>query len=60
MGKHAGAFKSDKRKKEIMRQKKQDEKRQKRIKKDAGPEHVVEGTDSENPETDLQIPADPQ
>ena len=30
MGKHAGAFKSEKRKKELMRQKKQEEKRQKR------------------------------
>ncbi len=30
MGKHAGAFKSEKRKKELKRQKKQEEKRQKR------------------------------
>lgn len=33
MAKHAGAFKSDKRRKELARQKKQEEKRQKRLKK---------------------------
>ncbi len=33
MGKHAGMYKSEKRKKEIARQKKQEEKRQKRLNK---------------------------
>lgn len=34
MAKHAGAFKSEKRKKELLRQKKQEEKRQRRLVKD--------------------------
>lgn len=45
MAKHAGAFKSEKRKKELMRQKRQEEKRQKRLGKD---------TDIKNP---LETPA---
>jgi hypothetical protein len=51
LAKRAGAYKSEKRKKELMRQKKQEEKRQRRFKKDASmkhdseitvPEHVTE------------------
>ncbi|MEW6419487.1 MAG: hypothetical protein AB1480_15465 [Nitrospirota bacterium] len=51
MAKRAGAYKSEKRKKELLRQKKQEEKRQRRFKKDVsmkhdseitGPEHVTE------------------
>ena len=38
MAKRQGAFKSEKRKKELQRQKKQEEKRQKRFRKDAGGE----------------------
>lgn len=39
MAKRAGMYKSDKRKKELMRQKKQEQKRQKRLSKgDAAPE----------------------
>jgi hypothetical protein len=51
LAKRAGAYKSEKRKKELLRQKKQEEKRQRRFKKDAslkndseitGPERVTE------------------
>ena len=38
-----GAFKSEKRKKELMRQKKQEKKRQRRIGKDAAPGDVTSG-----------------
>jgi hypothetical protein len=37
------AFKSEKRKKEVMRLKKQEEKRQKRLKKDTAPHQEIEG-----------------
>ena len=42
-----GAFKSEKRKKEVMRLKKQEEKRQKRLKKDTAPHQEIEGTAAE-------------
>jgi len=44
LAKHGGAFKSEKRKKELLRHKKQEEKRQRRLKKD-----VIQGQDSELP-----------
>lgn len=44
MAKHAGAYKSEKRKKELLRQKKQEEKRQRRLKK----EHASEATEQEH------------
>lgn len=60
MAKHAGAFKSEKRKKELQRMKKNEEKRQKRLKKDTTSEAdieltategiVAEGTVQENPD----------
>jgi hypothetical protein len=47
-----GAFKSEKRKKEVMRLKKQEEKRQKRLKKDTASHQGTEGAvaDSTMPE----------
>ncbi len=52
MGKHAGMFKSEKRKKEVKRLKKQEEKRQRRIQKDMNPGQAEEITNSEaEPET---------
>jgi hypothetical protein len=42
VSKHAGAFKSEKRKKELLRQKKQEEKRQKRLIKDTDMNHSSE------------------
>jgi hypothetical protein len=42
-----GAFKSEKRKKEVLRLKKQEEKRQKRLRKDAGLHQETEGTSLE-------------
>lgn len=54
MAKRAGMYKSDKRKKELMRQKKQEVKRQKRLSKgDATPEESGELI-SENTETKEQ------
>ena len=44
MAKHGGAFKSEKRKKELVRHKKQEEKRQRRLKKDMGQEQGSEST----------------
>lgn len=44
MAKHGGAFKSEKRKKELLRHKKQEEKRQRRLKKDTGQEQGPEST----------------
>lgn len=44
MAKRKGAYKSEKRKKELMRQKKQEIKRQKRIHKDEAPEGNTEPT----------------
>ena len=44
MAKHGGAFKSEKRKKELLRQKKQEEKRQRRLKKDISQEQDPEST----------------
>ncbi|RJQ41750.1 MAG: hypothetical protein C4550_00995 [Nitrospiraceae bacterium] len=42
MARHGGAFKSDKRKKELVRQKKQEEKRQRRLNKNTGQEQGAE------------------
>ncbi len=42
MGKHAGMYKSTKRKKELARQKKQEEKRQRRLNKGTGSEQPGE------------------
>ncbi|MEK7864858.1 MAG: hypothetical protein AAB175_03470 [Nitrospirota bacterium] len=47
MAKHGGAFKSEKRKKELLRHKKQEEKRQRRLKKDMGQEQGAEATVSD-------------
>lgn len=44
MGRGGGAFKSEKRKKELMRQKKQEKKRQRRFEKDAAAQGTDEGT----------------
>jgi hypothetical protein len=44
LAKHGGAFKSEKRKKELVRHKKQEEKRQRRLKKDMGQEQGAEAT----------------
>ena len=52
MGKHAGMFKSEKRKKELKRLKKQEEKRQRRTQKDMNPGQADEITNGETePET---------
>ena len=57
MGKHAGAFKSEKRKKELVRQKKQEEKRQKRVKRDAEAEQGTEvNPESSTPEAQVEDP----
>ncbi|MEJ2683965.1 MAG: hypothetical protein P8Z71_06170 [Candidatus Sulfobium sp.] len=50
MAKRKGAYKSEKRKKELMRQKKQEMKRQKRIHKDEAPEGDTEATSGEEAE----------
>ena len=42
MAKHAGAYRSDKRRKEILRLKKQEEKRQRRISKGSDPQQDTE------------------
>jgi len=42
LAKHGGAFKSEKRKKELLRHKKQEEKRQRRLKKEIGQEQGTE------------------
>ena len=47
MAKHGGAFKSEKRKKELLRHKKQEEKRQRRLKRDIGQEQGTEATVSD-------------
>ncbi|MFZ3122552.1 MAG: hypothetical protein WA104_04190 [Thermodesulfovibrionales bacterium] len=44
MAKHGGAFKSEKRKKELLRHKKQEEKRQRRLKKDISQEQDSKST----------------
>jgi len=51
-----GAFKSEKRKKEVMRLKKQEEKRQKRLKKDAAPHQEAEGTVVEGTQPGESVP----
>jgi hypothetical protein len=50
LAKRKGAYKSEKRKKELMRQKKQEMKRQKRIHKDEAPEGDTEATSGEEAE----------
>ena len=61
MSKRAGAYKSEKRKKELMRKKQQEEKRQKRIKKgqekDTG-ENQVEGIETEGLQGEQAITKD--
>jgi hypothetical protein len=52
VAKHAGAYKSEKRKKELLRLKKQEEKRQKRLRKDAAGEHTSGVTDQEGQRTE--------
>ncbi len=47
MAKHAGAYKSDKRRKEVLRQKKQEEKRQRRLQKGDSLKKDTEVIDSE-------------
>lgn len=63
MAKRAGAYKSEKRKKELMRQKKQEEKRKRRLYKPDGTPMDVEITDqpegTEQPATD-QPAAEPE
>lgn len=51
MAKRAGAYKSEKRKKELMRQKKQEEKRKRRLSR---PEGASEGSESMGPEEGLE------
>jgi len=48
LGKHAGAFKSNKRRKELLRQKKQEEKRQRRFKKDEPADQTADTSNSLN------------
>jgi hypothetical protein len=50
LAKRKGAYKSEKRKKELMRQKKQEMKRQKRVHKDGTPEGDAEPTSQEGEE----------
>lgn len=50
MAKRAGAYKSDKRRKEMSRQKKQEEKRQRRLSKGVGVQKDTELIDSEDKE----------
>ncbi len=45
MAKHVGLYRSEKRKKELLRQKKQEEKRQKRLTKDAERGHSSDVTE---------------
>jgi hypothetical protein len=47
LARHAGAFKSDKRRKELARLKKQEEKRKRRLNKEVIPQQDTEMTDSE-------------
>jgi hypothetical protein len=58
LGRHAGAFKSEKRKKEIARQKKQEEKRQKRLKKGIGTEECGEVLEQKESSPDSETPPD--
>ena len=51
-----GAFKSEKRKKEVMRLKKQEEKRQKRLKKDTSPHQEIEGAVTEGTAPGESVP----
>lgn len=56
MAKHGGAFKSEKRKKELVRHKKQEEKRQRRLKKDTGQEQGAEAAVSDQKD-EVALPA---
>lgn len=53
MPKHAGAYKSTKRRKELSRLKKQEEKRQRRLKKIVNDEQGIEITTSEDEDKEL-------
>ena len=59
MAKRAGAYKGEKRRKELSRQKKQEEKRQRRLNKKAGSDRVdeiiTEGTLEEENEKDTNV-----
>jgi hypothetical protein len=59
VAKRAGAFKSDKRRKELQRQKKQEEKRQKRLNKDGTPMLEPETTTPEETAVTGEEPAAP-
>ncbi len=50
LAKHAGAYKGEKRKKELLRQKKQEEKRQKRLQRVANQKTDSEATPQEGPD----------
>jgi hypothetical protein len=54
LAKHAGAYKSDKRRKEISRQKKQEEKRQRRLSKKVDQKDDTEMIDSDGEITEDQ------
>lgn len=54
MAKHAGAYRSDKRRKEILRLKKQEEKRQRRLSKGSDPKKDTEAAASETEVTDSE------
>jgi len=55
MPRHTGAYRGDKRRKEIARQKKQEEKRQRRISKGKDSENpAIEGTDQQMEETSVE------
>lgn len=54
-----GAFKSEKRKKEVIRQKKQEEKRQKRLHKDTAPGAGTEADTGLNPEAGTEPGTEP-
>jgi hypothetical protein len=56
LAKHGGAFKSEKRKKELVRHKKQEEKRQRRLKKDTGQDQGAEATVSDQKD-EVSLPA---
>jgi len=47
LAKHAGAFRSEKRRKELSRLKKQEEKRKRRLNKKVGSQQDIEMTDTE-------------
>jgi hypothetical protein len=54
LARHAGAYKSEKRKKEVSRQKKQEEKRQRRLSKGVGAQKDTEIIESEDKDKEQQ------